>query len=227
MRKKVIETDAGYDSELWHQMADQVGGLHGLGLPERYGGSGYGSEETTIVFFEEIGRALVPSPFFATIALAARLLVELGDEDADDRYLPRIASGDLIATVAIAESAGSWQPRDLSEVAAVQHDGGWRLSGEKTTVLSAETAELLLAVVTDNHGTSVFFAVDPADSGVTIVPLTTLDLAQRQSKVRFDHAPATLIGVHGGSAAAVASMLDHAALALAAEQAGGSAAFFG
>ncbi|MCV7153327.1 acyl-CoA dehydrogenase family protein [Mycolicibacterium pyrenivorans] len=219
--RKVIETDAGYDSELWHQMADQVG-LHGLGLPERYGGSGYGSEETTIVF-EEIGRALVPSPFFATIALAARLLVELGDEDADDRYLPRIASGDLIATVAIAESAGSWQPRDLSEVAAVQHDGGWRLSGEKTTVLSAETAELLLAVVTDNHGTSVF-AVDPADSGVTIVPLTTLDLAQRQSKVRFDHAPATLIGVHGGSAAAVASMLDHAALALAAEQAG-SAAF--
>jgi alkylation response protein AidB-like acyl-CoA dehydrogenase len=218
--RKVIDSGAGYDVELWHQMAGQLG-LHGLGLPEIYGGSGYGSEETTIVF-EELGRALVPSPFFATIALAARLLIELGDETANRRYLPQIASGDLIATVAIAESAGSWQPGDLSEAAAVQRDGSWWLSGEKTTVLSADAAELILAVVTDDDGTSVF-AVDPTEPGVTVVPLQTLDLARRQSKVRFDHAPAKLVGARGDSAAAVTSMLDHASLALAAEQAGGAA----
>lgn len=215
--RKVIDSATGYDVELWRQMAGQLG-LHGLGLPEEHGGSGYGPEETAIVF-EELGRALVPSPFFATIALAAGLLEELGDEDAKHRYLPSIISGDLVATVAIAESTGSWQPRDLCQVVAEHSDGGWRLSGEKTTVLSADTAGLILVVVTDANDTSVY-AVDPAEPAVTIIPLTTLDLTRRQSKVRFDNAPATLIGGRGGAALAVASMLDRVSVALAAEQAG-------
>ena len=62
--RKVIDSEPGFDVELWRQMADQLG-LQGLGLPESYGGSGYGKLETTIVF-EELGRALVPSPFFPT-----------------------------------------------------------------------------------------------------------------------------------------------------------------
>ncbi|MGX9787819.1 acyl-CoA dehydrogenase family protein [Mycobacterium sp. MMS18-G62] len=215
--RNVVDSEAGYDVELWSQMAGQLG-LHGLGLPEAYGGSGYGAEETTIVY-EELGRALVPSPFFPTVALAGGLLVAIGDGDANQRYLTAIASGELVATVAIAERAGSWQPQDLSEVVAELRDGEWRLSGEKTTVLSADSAGLILAVVTTDTGTSVY-AVDPAAPGVEIVPLTALDVTRRQSKVRFDNAPATLIGEHGATADAVASMLDHASVALAAEQAG-------
>ncbi|WP_239645570.1 acyl-CoA dehydrogenase family protein [Mycobacterium sp. UM_CSW] len=215
--RKAIDGEPGYDVELWRQMAGQLG-LHGLGLPEAYGGSGYGAEETTIVY-EELGRALVPSPFFPSIALAAGLLVAVGDEESNQKYLSAIASGELVATVAIAEPAGSWQPQDISDVVAEPGDGGWRLSGEKVAVLSADTAGLILVVVTAETGTSVY-AVDPAAPGVTIAPLTTLDLTRRQSKVRFDHAPATLVGQRGAAATAVASMLDHASVALAAEQAG-------
>lgn len=215
--RQVVDSDAGYDVELWHQMAGQLG-LHGLGLPEIYGGSGYGAQETTIVF-EELGRALVPSPFFATIALAAGLLAAIGDQDTLTRYLPSIAAGELVATVAIAERAGSWQPQHLSEVVAEHRHGGWRLSGEKTTVLSADTAGLILVVVTADAATSVY-AVDPTTPGVTVMPLTALDSTRRQSKVRFHDAPATLVGEHGSAGAAVSSMLDHAAVALAAEQAG-------
>jgi alkylation response protein AidB-like acyl-CoA dehydrogenase len=218
--RSVLDSEHGYDPGLWRLMADQLG-LHGLGLPEPFGGSGYGPEETTIVF-EELGRALVPSPFFPTIALAARLLVEIGDAETNLRYLPAIASGELIATVAIAEGTGSWDPRDLSDVVATGSERQWRLHGEKTMVLNADAAGLILVVVTAADGSSVY-AVDAGAPGVTIVPLSTLDLTRRQSKVRFDATPATLVGDHGAAASAVASMLDHACVALAAEQAGAAA----
>jgi alkylation response protein AidB-like acyl-CoA dehydrogenase len=215
--RKAVESACGYDADLWHEMADQLG-LQGLALPESYGGSGYGEQETTIVF-EELGRALVPTPFFPTVALAARLLLELGDEDANRRYLPEIARGELVATVAMAEPDGSWHCEGSSDVVATQHDRQWRLSGQKSVVLNADAAGLILAVVTSGGGTSVY-AVDPSTAGVTVVALSGLDLTRRQSKLRLDDAPATLIGVHGAAAGAVASMMDHASLALAAEQAG-------
>jgi alkylation response protein AidB-like acyl-CoA dehydrogenase len=215
--RRVIDTDPGYDFELWKQMAGQLG-LHGLGLPEAYNGAGYGPEETAIVF-EELGRALVPSPFLATVGLAAALLLAIGDEEANRRYLPLISSGELVATVAVAEKSGSWQPGDLREVTASKCNGTWRLYGEKGIVLSADSAGLLLVVVTAQAGTSVY-AVDPAVAGVTVVRLSALDLTRRQSKVRFDGAPATLVGGHGTAGPAVASMLDSASIALAAEQAG-------
>ena len=215
--RNAVDNEPGYDVELWRPMADQLG-LPGLGLPEIYGGSGFGELETTIVF-EELGRALVPSPFFPTIALAAELLMALGDEDANARYLPQIARGELVATVAIAEPDGSWHCPDSSDVVATERDGRWRLSGEKTVVLSADSAGLMLVTVVANGATSVY-AVDPVTAGVSIVPLTALDLTRRQSKVRFEDAPAALIGHHGDAAGPLASTLDHAALALAAEQTG-------
>jgi alkylation response protein AidB-like acyl-CoA dehydrogenase len=215
--RKAIDSEIGYDVELWKQMSDQMG-LQGLGLAEEYGGSGFGAHETTIVF-EELGRALVPSPFFATIALAAGLLIAVGDDDANAKYLPGIAAGELLATVAQAEPDGSWHCTGTSDVTAAQRDGQWHVSGEKTTVLNADVAGLILVVTVEDGATSVY-AVDPASDGVNIVALTALDLTRRQSKVRFDSAPATLIGRHGGSGDAVAAMLDRAAVALAAEQAG-------
>jgi alkylation response protein AidB-like acyl-CoA dehydrogenase len=215
--RDAIDSEPGYDVKLWRQMTDQLG-LPGIGLPESYAGAGYSEQETTIVF-EELGRALVPSPFFPTVALAAQLLLALDDEDAKLRYLPPIARGELVATVAIAEPDGSWHCQESSDVMAIERDGQWQLSGQKSTVLHADAAGLLLVAVTSGGNTSVF-AVDPAAPGVTIVALSALDLTRRQSKVRFDDAPAVLIGRHGAAAGAVASMIDQASLALAAEQAG-------
>ena len=218
--RRVIDTDPGYDVSLWQQMASELE-LQGLGVPEAYGGCGYGVEETTIVC-EELGRALLPSPFFPTVNLAANLLLAIGDQDANRQYLPPIVSGELVATVAVAEESGSWQPGDLSAVTAEHRVGGWRLHGEKRAVLSADAAGLILVVASGAAGISVY-AVDPAAAGVTVVRLSALDLTRRQSKVRFDNAPATLVGSPGAAGPAVATALDAAAVALAAEQAGAAA----
>jgi alkylation response protein AidB-like acyl-CoA dehydrogenase len=218
--RAAVDSERGYDLKLWVQMAGQLG-LLGLGLPESVGGAGYGPRETTIVF-EELGRALVPSPFFATVALAAQLLVAIDDTTANTRYLPAIAAGQLVATVALAERSGSWTTSELSDVMAVSTESDWLLTGEKTMVLNADAAGLILVVLTADSGTSVY-AVDPSSAGVTIVALSTLDLTRRQSKVRFDGAKATLVGGHGAAAPAVAAMLDLASVALAAEQAGAAA----
>lgn len=216
--RRWIDTEHRYDAELWIRMAQELG-LQGLAIPETAGGFGFGVEETTIVF-EELGRAMIPSPFFATVALAAQLLVELEDPVAMGVYLPSIAAGTLIATVALAESTGSWAPETLGETTASEGADGWTVTGTKYVVLNADSAGLILVVVGDADGGTSVFAVDPTSPGIEIEVLETLDLTSRQATVRFTEAPAVLVGDAGGAGQAVGRMLDLAALALAADVTG-------
>src|SRR5215470_19454057 len=87
--RRLMATEAGYDPAIWRQMARELG-LQGLALPEQYGGQGAGWTELGIVL-EEMGRALVCAPFFATVVLAATTLLESGDDEAKKDYLPGIA----------------------------------------------------------------------------------------------------------------------------------------
>jgi alkylation response protein AidB-like acyl-CoA dehydrogenase len=100
-------------------------------------------------------------------------------------------------------------------------DAGWRLRGERRPVLAAAVADFVFAVVDDDAGRSVF-AVRANAPGVSVTPLETLDRTRRQAAIRLQDAPATLVGERGGAGAAVGRVLDLAALALAAEQAGGA-----
>src|ERR1700727_2384360 len=96
--RRLMETTEGYDPAVWSQMAEQLG-LQGLIIPEEFGGSGFSYVEL-IVVLEEMGRALLCAPFFSSVALAANLLATSGDAAAKADYLPGIASGATIATVA-------------------------------------------------------------------------------------------------------------------------------
>ena len=98
----------GYDPAVWDQMARQLR-LPGLALPSEYGGDGFGLTELEVVL-EEMGAALLCSPFFATVVLAAQALLASADEAACARYLPGIAAGRTIATLAAAEGHASWDP---------------------------------------------------------------------------------------------------------------------
>ncbi|NCV87076.1 MAG: acyl-CoA dehydrogenase family protein, partial [Oxalobacteraceae bacterium] len=93
-----METDQGYDAAVWSQMGEQMG-LQGLHIPEEYGGSGYSYVELGVVL-EEMGRALLCAPYFSTVVLAANTLLHSGDETAKKSYLPGIAAGTTIATLA-------------------------------------------------------------------------------------------------------------------------------
>ena len=100
--REQMDTEQGYDTAVWSQMAEQLG-LQGLAIPEEYGGSGYGFIEL-VVIFEEMGRRLLPAPYFSTVALAATTLLHSGDDAAKKAHLPGIASGETIATLAFTEA---------------------------------------------------------------------------------------------------------------------------
>src|ERR1700760_3160947 len=139
--RRLMETTEGYDPAVWTQMADQLG-LQGLTIPEEFGGSGYSYVEL-IVVLEEMGRALLCAPYFSSVALAANLLMSSGDEGAKKDYLPGIANGSTIATVALAEASGRWDEEGVTLQASKSGDA-WTLTGEKLYVLDGHTADLIL-----------------------------------------------------------------------------------
>ncbi|MFZ8998301.1 MAG: acyl-CoA dehydrogenase family protein [Ilumatobacteraceae bacterium] len=213
-----METEAGFDRAVWGQMAEQMG-LQGLAIPEEFGGSGFGFVELGIVL-EEMGRALLCAPFFSTVVLAANTLVHSGDEAAKAAHLPGIASGATIATLAFTEPSGKWDEAGITMPATKSGDG-YTLTGTKSFVLDGHTADLLIVAARTGAGVSLF-AVDGGASGLTRTALSTMDQTRKQAKIDFADTPATLIGAEGKGWDVLSTVLDLAAIALAAEQVGGA-----
>jgi alkylation response protein AidB-like acyl-CoA dehydrogenase len=213
-----LDDPSGFDRTLWKRMASELG-LPGLAVPETYGGAGFTFFELGLVL-EELGRALVVSPFLASAVMATQLLLALDDEAARARVLPGLVEGTTIATVALAEDAGSWNPADLATTATASGDG-WRLEGHKAFVLDAAVADLLLVVARTPDGVGVF-EVAAGASGLTVTPVPTLDLTRKLARVELSGTPGQLLGTVGGAAAALDSMLDLTRIALAADSLGGT-----
>lgn len=216
--REAMDTEDGFDRDVWRMMAEQLG-LQGLSLPERFGGSGFGMIEQLIVF-EELGRSLYGGPYFSTVALAAGLLLQSDDESAKAEYLPRIASGDLIATVALVESDESWSFENVATRA--QLDGEhWTVSGVKPYVTDGSVAELILVPAMTSQGLSLF-AVEGSAEGVTKAPLEVMDATRKQSQLTFAAAPARLIGAAGHTQEWLRKLLVTATISLSGEQVGGA-----
>ena len=218
--RRLMATDEGYDAAVWQQMARELG-LQGLAIPEQYGGQGAGWVELGIVL-EEMGKVLLCAPFFSTVVLAATALLESGDEEAKQQYLPAMADGSLIATVALTEEEGRWE-EDGVTLPATHTPDGWTLSGAKHFVLDGVTAHLIIVPARTASGISLF-AVDATAPGLTRRPSITLDQTRKLAVVEFDEAPARLIGAEGGGRPVLRRVLNLAAAALAAEQVGGAKA---
>jgi alkylation response protein AidB-like acyl-CoA dehydrogenase len=216
--RRLMETEEGYDPDVWHQMANQLG-LQSLTVPESYGGAGFSFVELAVVL-EETGRALLGGPLFPTVALAIPALLASGDEAAKADLLPGICSGETIATVALTEDSGRWDLDGIEATATASGDG-WRIDGQKMFVLDGQAATLLLVAARTPAGVSLF-AVDGNAPGVTKTPLATMDQTRKQARVTFSQTPGRLVGEDGGAGPVLAKMLDQAAVALAAEQVGGA-----
>jgi len=216
--RRLMETTEGCDPAVWSQMGNQLG-LQALTIPEEHGGAGFGYVELVVVL-EEMGRSLICAPYFSTVALAANALLHSGDEAAKSEYLPGIASGETIATLAYTEESGRW---DLDGVTleAVPAGDGWTLTGTKSYVLDGHTAQLILVAARTQGGVSLF-AVGGDSPGLTRTPLATMDQTRKQAKLEFAGTPARLVGSEGAAAPVLQKTLDLAAVALAAEQVGGA-----
>jgi len=216
--REQMETEDGYDPAVWSQMAEQMG-LQGLHIPEEYGGSGFSYVELGIVL-EEMGRALLCAPFFSSVVLAANTLMQSGDDEAKKAYLPGIASGETKATLAYTEPSGKWDESGITAEATASGDG-FTISGTKSFVLDGHTADLIIVAAKTGAGTSLF-AVEGDASGLTRTALSTMDQTRKQAKLDFDGTPATLIGDDGKGWDVLDTVLDLAAVGLAAEQVGGA-----
>src|ERR1051326_5718038 len=159
--RRLMATTEGYSPQVWDQMATQLG-LQALTIPERYGGAGFSYVELAIVL-EEMGRALVCGPYFATVGMAANALLCSGDEDACASYLPSIATGETIATLALAEDSGRWD-EDSIQLTADRSASGWVLMGHKSFVVDGSIANLILVTARSAAGVSLF-AVEGDASG--------------------------------------------------------------
>jgi alkylation response protein AidB-like acyl-CoA dehydrogenase len=218
--RELMETADGIDRAVWDQAGSQLG-LMGLAIPEEYGGAGFSFVELVVVL-EEMGRALLCAPFFSSAVLAAGALLAGHDEDAKKAYLPGIASGEVVATLALTEDSGRWDEGGVTAVATPAPDGGgWLISGEKSFVIDGHLASLILVVARSETGVSLF-AVDGDAPGLTRTPMPTMDQTRKQARLVFTSVPARLIGTPGEAWPVVARALDRAAVALAAEQVGGA-----
>jgi alkylation response protein AidB-like acyl-CoA dehydrogenase len=216
--RELMDTADGMDAGVWRQAGEQLG-LQGIAIPEEYGGAGFSFAEQAIVL-EELGAALYGGPYLASAVLAAAALLASPDEDARKRYLPGIASGETIATLAFTEEDGSWEP-DAIQLAATSSADGWRLDGTKSFVLDGHSAHLILVIARSGDGLSLFAV--PADAGgLARTALPTLDQTRKLARLDFAAVPATLLGSAGDGAAVLSRVLDVAAIAQAAEQLGGA-----
>jgi alkylation response protein AidB-like acyl-CoA dehydrogenase len=216
--RELMETEDGYDPAVWSQMGEQMG-LQGLSIPEEFGGSGYGFVELGIVL-EEMGRSLLCAPFFSTVVLAGNTLLQSGDAAAQAKYLPGIASGETIATLAYTEPSGKWDESGITMEATKAGDG-YTLSGTKSFVIDGHLANLIIVAAKTGAGTSLF-AVDGDAAGITKTSLSTMDQTRKQAKLDFANTPAALIGEDGKGWDTLSTVLDLAAVGLAAEQVGGA-----
>ncbi len=215
--RALMATETGLDPAVWQELAAM--GLTGLLIGEEHGGGGAGPVEMGIVM-EEMGRVLLVSPFLSTAVLVPCLLAEAGDAAECAAVLPRIAAGDLIASVAFAEDGSARLPATIATSAGAIGDA-WHVTGYKHFVLDGHSANVLYVLAGTDAGPAVF-AVDAGAPGLEVTPLTTVDQTRKQCRLQFVDTPARLVGRLGAGVEVFTRALDRAAVALISEQAGGA-----
>jgi alkylation response protein AidB-like acyl-CoA dehydrogenase len=202
--RRLMDTATAYDAALWLKIVEQ--GYTGIIFSEEYGGVGLGKVEM-ILLMEEAGRALLPGPFFSTVALAGVVIDAIASTEKKKKFLAPICRGEARSTVAVLEAGASWDP------AAIQIGGAsGKLTGEKLFVPDAAVADFIVVVARDG-----VFVVDSKASGMRIAPMQGMDFGRKLYSMQFNNTPADKLG----DAAALSRALDIATAALVAEMVGG------
>ncbi|MEH6631657.1 MAG: acyl-CoA dehydrogenase family protein [Halopseudomonas aestusnigri] len=222
-RAKTLEHPNGYPEELWQSLAE----LGWLALPfaEEYDGLG-GSTVDSMIVMEEIGRALLVSPFLSTVLLSGQLIAAAGTEGQKRDLIPQIGTGQLKLALAFAEPASGY---DITQVATTaQKEGpGYRLNGSKCTVFHAQSADIIIVVartsgaVDDQEGLSLF-RLDPTMDGLEIKNYRTHD-GGTASDIVFDDVflpDKALLGGVGTAYPHLKKVIDQVSVALCAEASG-------
>jgi alkylation response protein AidB-like acyl-CoA dehydrogenase len=216
--RAVLDGKATYDRDLWKGLAEM--GFLGVAIPEAYGGAGAGHLELCVIA-EEMGRALAPVPFSSTVYLAAEATLLAGSEAQKQKWLPKIASGEAIGTLALFEGKGSPSPQAIKLSAS-----GGSLNGVKKPVPDGAIADFaIVAARTAASGRDTdisLFLVDMKAQGVDVKALSNVDPTRGQAEITFKNCKAEPLGAAGEGFSVVSQVLDRAAVLLSFEQVGGA-----
>jgi alkylation response protein AidB-like acyl-CoA dehydrogenase len=214
----VLDGKESYDRALWKGLAEM--GFLGVAIPEEYGGAGAGHLELCVIA-EEMGRALAPVPFSSTVYLAAEALMLAGSDAQKQAWLPRIASGGAIGTLALFEGSGNPSPKSIK----LEAKNGV-LNGVKKPVADGAIADFVVVAArtasTGRDGDISLFLVDVKSGGVEAKALTNLDPTRGQAELTFNNCKAEPLGASGEGWSILSQVLDRAAVLIAFEQVGGA-----
>jgi alkylation response protein AidB-like acyl-CoA dehydrogenase len=216
--RNVLDGKEPYDRALWKGLAEM--GFLGVAIPEEYGGTGAGHLELCVIA-EEMGRALAPVPFSSTVYLAAEAILLAGTEAQKRKWLPAIAAGEAIGTLALFEGKGNPSPRGI-KLSAV----GGSLNGVKKPVPDGAIADFAIVAARTGPGEREsdigLFLVDLKAGGVEAKTLTNLDPSRGQAELTFRNCKAEPLGAAKQDWAILTQVLDRAAVLMAFEQVGGA-----
>jgi len=218
--RQMMAHATAHDPAFWQKLVGQ--GWPGLLIPEQYGGiNGTFLDMTVIV--EEMGKALTPGPFFATALLGAPTFIEGASDALKAEFLPKIAEGKFIPTVAIAEAPGRFDAGGI-ELKAVKKGSGYTVTGEKFFVPDAHVADVIIvAVRTSGSGDNgiTLLCIPAKEKGLTVTQLKTVDMTRRMCHIKFDNVQAdTVIGKENDGWPVLRRVLDVATAALSTEMVG-------
>lgn len=198
VRKMMDETDTGHDPQIWKKMADL--GWQGLIFPEEYDGSEMDIRDLSILF-EEMGRAVLPGPFFSTVVLAALPILNAGTEEQKQKYLTGIANGEIIMTLAVLEDDGFFWSGGIN-FKATQVGNEFVLNGRKMFVTDAKVADYILVAARTRNSADpedgiTLFVLDTSEWGVYSSLLDTVDTTRKQYELNLNRVPVSEANIIG------------------------------
>jgi alkylation response protein AidB-like acyl-CoA dehydrogenase len=215
--KEMANDPRGYTPELWNKMAEL--GWMALSIPEAYGG--IGDFLDLMVVLQEMGRAGLISPFFSSVVMGASTIIESGNEEQKQKYLPAIAEGKKIFTLALLEKSIQYTPEAV-QLEAKANGNGYILNGRKLFVPDANSADYIIVAARTQDGITLF-VVDGKASGVTCNLLETFT-PDKQSEVILQNVAVSqedVLGVVNRGWAGVEKVLEKGAIATCALMVGG------
>ncbi len=222
--KEIEESEPGYSPQLWKEMAGL--GWMGLAFPEKYGGADMSFLDLSILL-EEAGRACLPGPFFSTVVLGGLPILDAGNEAQKQEYLPKIASGEIIFTLALTESSARYDAAAIA-VKATANGDEYTLNGTKLFVPDADIADYMLVVARTSKQAKpedgiTIFIVDTKSLGISTTVLKTIandklcEVVFNQVKVPKEN----ILGQLNQGWSEVKKIIERAAVAKCCEMAGG------
>ncbi len=209
--RQALESDSPFDADLWRKVAEM--GWTATVIPEEFDGLGLSYLELSVIA-DELGRAVAPLPFSSSVYLATEALLAYGSPEQKQNLLPRLASGEIIGTFAMAEVKGE---------GAINTTGTDKISGTKLAVPDADIANICVVVVKSDQGDGASLClVDLDQAEVSKEVVYTLDPSRSHANLTFNSASAELLGKEGEGNAAVENLFNRAAVLFAWEQTGGA-----